>query len=595
MPRQVRRAAAAALSAVVAASLLAACSADAPSRVRSGTEAAVAWAGELTSTNPASTPGRTAANLDVAAMTRGAFGVVDQAGELRLDPSFGVATVLQDDPFTVRFDLADGIRWSDGVPVDAADLMLAWAAGSNALSTQGLDLAALRAEDGALDLPEGAVWFDAADPGGLRHAIEPPERDDFARSIDVPLTQPVPDWQTLLDVAVPAHVLGQRVLGVADPMEAKQRVLDAIDRADPLALAPLAEAWSTGFAVSAADLPADALLSSAGYRVDGIRDGRVELVANASYVGEQGAEIERIALDAVPDDAAALAGLVGGELQAATVRPSDGDADAVRDLDRDGATLSTAGSGVRWELALRTDRAPFPSADARRAFLRAVDRQALVQAALGDRADEAPLVDAILFRGGTRLAEYALEDAGFADAFPRTDEEEAAALRDAAAVPAGTRVCVAYDRGDAFAAAALPALAAQAGAAGWSVADCGADDLPAALAGDEWHAVLRAVEVPGDVEAIASRWRDGGVSALRSGEREGLLDEALATADQEALEATLLEVEATLVDDAVLLPIAERPQLTVSAPGLQNVAPRPAPAPLTWNAWEWGLDPEAAP
>ncbi|MCR8671033.1 ABC transporter substrate-binding protein, partial [Agrococcus sp. HG114] len=308
-------------AAAVAAIALAGCAPETPSRVQAGTAVEVAWSGELTDANAASTTGATPGNRDVAAMTRGAFQVVGADGEHRADPSFGTASVVEGPAFTVRYDLAEHVRWSDGVPVDAADLMLAWAATSNALSTDGLDPERHRGPDGRLDLDEAHVWFDVADAGGMVHATEPPARDDWARSIDVAFAQPVPDWRTALDVAVPAHVLGQRAFGIDDPMQAKKRVLDAIDGADPIALAPLARAWSTALAIDPADLDEAALVSSGPYRVADVRDGRVELVANDRYHGAQGARVERIALRSVADDAAALAGLAAGELDVATIAP----------------------------------------------------------------------------------------------------------------------------------------------------------------------------------------------------------------------------------------------------------------------------------
>ena len=42
--------------------------------------------------------------------------------------------------------------------------------------------------------------------------------------------------------------------------------------------------------------------------------------------------------------------------------------------------------------------------------------------------------------------------------------------------------------------------------------------------------------------------------------------------------------------DAVVLPIIEPEQLTISAAGVQGVAPRPGDASLTWNAWEWAVE-----
>lgn len=590
----VRRALLATAGAAVAAMLLTACGPQVEPRVQAGSSVDVAWSGELTSANAASVEGSTPGNLDVAAMTRAAFATVDADGEVREDPSFGTATLVADRPFTVRYDLADGTRWSDGVPIDAADLMLAWAASSNALSTPDLDVEALRGPDGSIALPEAAVWFDVAEPGGLARATDVAARDDWARTIDVVFAEPVPDWRTALDVAVPAHVLGQQVFGVADPMEAKQRVLDAIDRADPLALSTLAAAWSSELRVDPAALSDAARISSGPYRLEAVRDGRVELVANDRYVGAQLPQIERIALASTPDDAAALAGLTAGEIDVATIRPTDDGRDAIRDLDRADATLSTAGDGSRWELLLRADRAPLQPVDARASFLHAIDRRAVAEAALGEAAD-ATSVDSLLFRPGTRIYEYALEDAGFPQAFGGADEERAAAERDATGIAAGTELCLLYDRADAFASAALPTIAEQAAAAGWVVRDCGVDDLEAGLAQGDWNAVLRLVDAPADAAAVVERWRGGGLAAVANPAREMLLGEALVTAEQDALEQTLLEIEASLVADAVGLPIVEPAQLTVSAAGVQGVAPRPGDASLTWNAWEWGIEVPPAP
>ncbi|WP_072314032.1 ABC transporter substrate-binding protein [Agrococcus sp. Marseille-P2731] len=563
-------------------------------RVVAGTSVAVAWEGELTSANAASSTGATAGNRDLAALTRGAFTTLDNDGELREDPSFGTVTIASESPFTVRYDLAEGVRWSDGVPVDAADLMLAWAATSNALSTPDLDVSALRGTDGALDLPEDAVWFDVADSGGLIHSTGATP-DDWQRSIDVELSQPIPDWQQALPVAVPAHVLAQRVLGIADPMEAKQAVLDAIDRADPLVLHRLSAAWSSEFVVDPLALESDLLVSSGAYRVDTIQNGRVDLVANTSYVGAQSAAIERLALRPVADDAAALQALAAGEVDVATVEPTEESRTVIRDLERDDASLLLAGDGTRWELALRADRAPLQSVEARTSFLRSFDQRRATEAALGERVQDTTATDSILFRSGTRIYEYALEDAGFSDAFGGADAEAAAALRDSMAIAAGTELCVLHDRASGFSTAYVEAMREQAAEAGWAVRDCGVDDLRAGLAGEDWHAVLRQVTVPEGVGEIDERWRDGGITAASSAERNAMIDEALATADRDALEETLLELETSLVADALVLPIIEPSPTTVSASQVQGVVPRPRSASLTWNAWEWAIETATAP
>lgn len=585
---------AASAGATLVALLVTACGPQPEPRAVEGTSVDVAWSGELTSTNAASTPGATAANLDVAAMTRGQFTTVDDTGELLEDPSFGTATVVNDAPFRVRYDIADGVRWSDGVPVDAADLMLAWAASSNALSSEELDLAALRGADGRLDLPDDAVWFDVADPGGMTHATAA-SRDDWARAIDVEFDQEVPDWQSALDVAVPAHVLGQRVLGVSDAMQAKQAVLDVLDRADPLALRELAIAWVDEFAVDPLAPDADVLLSSGPYRVESLQDGRVGLTANRDYVGDRGASVERITLRPVSSDRAALGALAAGELDVATAQPVEEDRTVVRDLERDGATLINRPYGSRWELVLRTDRAPLQTVEARTSFLRAVDHRSASELYLAATQQEGVATDSILFRSETRVYGYALEDSGFEAAYGQRDTEAAAAQREEAGIDAGTAVCVRYDTAQPFAAAMVEAMQAQVAEAGWAVRDCGVDDLAEGLQGDDWHATLRLVTVPQTVEQIDERWRGGGITAAESADRDALLDEALTTADRDAVESSLLELETLLVADALVLPLVEPTRLTISAEGVSGVSPHVGDAPLTWNAWSWGVEEDAGP
>ena len=83
-----------------------------------GTKVVVGWSGAFTSANAAQSP--TAGNLDIAAATRGRFGdVVD--GQFVPDTGFGTVKIVSESPFTVRYDLAQP-AWSDGIPVDAADL-----------------------------------------------------------------------------------------------------------------------------------------------------------------------------------------------------------------------------------------------------------------------------------------------------------------------------------------------------------------------------------------------------------------------------------------------------------------------------------------
>ncbi len=112
--------------ALLLAASLTACAPALPETVVPGTEITVGWTGAFTSANAAASP--TPGNVAIAETIRGGFGdVID--GEFVADESFGVVTIVADDPFTVRYDLAEP-AWSDGIPLDAADLLLGWAAAS---------------------------------------------------------------------------------------------------------------------------------------------------------------------------------------------------------------------------------------------------------------------------------------------------------------------------------------------------------------------------------------------------------------------------------------------------------------------------------
>ena len=84
--------------ALLLAASLTACAPALPETVVPGTQVTVGWTGAFSSANAAASP--TPGNVAIAKTIRGGFGgVVD--GEFVADESFGVATIVAEDPFTV--------------------------------------------------------------------------------------------------------------------------------------------------------------------------------------------------------------------------------------------------------------------------------------------------------------------------------------------------------------------------------------------------------------------------------------------------------------------------------------------------------------
>lgn len=551
---------------------LTACGPTLPASVVAGSTVRVGWSGDLTSLNAGTVTGATRADLDVATLTRSRFArLVD--GHVVVDRSFGKVRVLDDDDasFTVRYDLHE-VRWSDGVPVDAADLVLAWAAGSNALTPHGF----------------------AASPTGLRHSVKVPRMHEFARSIDVRFTQPVPDWQTALDVALPAHVVGQEALGVEDPMEAKQAVLDAVTGHDSGALARIVKVWNAGFDLPGkGTLPTRLLVSDGPYRVESVKTAagglrHVRLVANGRYDGTPTPSYEHI--DLVPGDAAGQLADLGLRLDIVQLAPTAANWAFVRERERRDFGVDTEHDGTMWVLALRGDRGVFARRDARIAFLRAVPAGDLAAGGAGPWRQAYKGTSSLLFSPGSTDYGIATEDNGFLSTFKGAGAQADIEMRVAGLRP-GTVVCTRFDHDSAFARGAYAALRSSVAEAGWSVRDCGSTRRGGAARSGAWDAVITAVPIPTSPEEVAQQWGGRGsraLSGLANPARDRLIATYARTADPYDVRDLRVRIEATLVSDAIVLPIAVQPRVTVSDRDLEGVSSLPGrDAPVTYGAAGW--------
>lgn len=551
---------AASVAALLAASLVA-CAPALPATVVPGTEVTATWSSELTSLNALADP--TPGNVDIAAAVRGRFGDrVD--GEFVPDPSFGTVEILKDDPFTVRYDLAEP-SWSDGVPLDAADLVLGWA------SSVGL-----LAEDGAfVDAPT------------------PPHVDEFARSIDVTFPAPTILWQAAVGAQVPAHVVGRIAFGLDDAMEAKQAVIRAVVDDDRPALSKIAKAWRDGFTIGdAGDLDPALAISSGPFLVESIErtdaGQSVVLTPNPGYRGTPTPQVARVVLAPGGDDPIAHVGDTFGVVQAA---PTAADYPRVHELERRDTQVQTPNDGRVWSLALRSTGV-FSSASARAAFLRMAPAGDMVDRGAGQWSSAYAKTTSMLALPGDRSYAVVAEDSGFAASIG-TPAKDAAVDRGAAGVAAGTAVCVLYDRASEFAAGAFAALREGAAEAGWTVTDCGSGDVAASLAQGGWDAVIDRTAVPQTPAQLTAQWGTGTTSAIAGTadpDRDVLIARYAQTTDVYTARELLAQIEATIVRSAVARPLAANPVLTLVAPGVTGVAVRNgSTAALTSGIAQWAV------
>ncbi|MEI6591509.1 MAG: ABC transporter family substrate-binding protein, partial [Actinomycetes bacterium] len=120
--------AAVALTALVAAGL-SACSSGG-TEIVAGSAVNVGWNQDFYSANGATSNGNATANNNILYLANSGFNYYDDKQNLVKNEQFGKYEVVSEDPQTIKYTVNEGVKWSDGAAVDAADMMLAWAANS---------------------------------------------------------------------------------------------------------------------------------------------------------------------------------------------------------------------------------------------------------------------------------------------------------------------------------------------------------------------------------------------------------------------------------------------------------------------------------
>lgn len=579
-------------------------------RVVAGSRVTVAVSGALTSLNPNSSYGRASTlNADVAYLTGSAFAYPEPDYALASDTSFGTAEVTAEDPLTVRYTIADGATWSDGVPVTPADLLLAWAANSGALDTPDTPLAPyVDAGTGRMGtLPAGVVAFDGARGRGLELATQTPQPGDDGKSLFVHFDEFTPGWQTALAPGLPAHVVAARALGMplrasdadaasdADPDKARaaQRALvAAIEGADTAKLSAIANVWNSGFDLTGTAPDPELLVATGPYRVTAVADGSVTLGVNPRYRGSRAPAVETIVLETVEDPAELVRRFAAGELDVASPAP---DAELASTLAETPGVTVTAGTEATFEhLDLQfTDSksALFGDARIRQAFLKVVPRQQIVTELVAPVQADAAVLDSFVLRPGADGYEQSVADNGSA-AYQSTDVDGARRLL-AEAGANSPEVCILYDPADPRRVAEFGLIQTSAARAGFRVTDCSRAD---------WRDMLG---VPGAYDAALFAWdttrlgpaavaavfrSDSAVANLNhysDPAADALIDRITGTADPAAQATALRELDTTLWSDAYGVPLFAHPTLTAVSDRVAGVTRSPLARGVLWDAWAW--------
>jgi peptide/nickel transport system substrate-binding protein len=336
---RIRRLAAAAATVAVGALVLSGCAAP-QSEIVEGSTLSVAWNQPFYSYNSSTSFGNATANANIIYATNSGFGYYNDTPEWVKDESFGSYEKISDDPLVVKYTIADGVKWSDGTAVDAADLLLNWVSLSGAYDTPDFDSSEFTDPDTGEftdEFPTDVIFFDSgADPStGLGLVSTLPEISDDKKSITLTYDAPFVDWElTFTGAGLPAHVVAKNALGLEDNQAAKDAVIKAITEKDDAALASISAFWRSGFNFTEMPENTDLVVGNGPYTItDFVADQYVTLTANTNYVGDHLPDVEEITVRFITDPLAAVQALQNGEVQVISPQATVDVADALAALD----------------------------------------------------------------------------------------------------------------------------------------------------------------------------------------------------------------------------------------------------------------------
>ena len=407
--------------------------------------------------------------------------------------SFGTCTLESLNPLTVKYTIKDGVKWSDGVPVTAADILLSWVTTSGLYNTAEIPNSAYT-EDGKL-LPFKGVAFDASSPGSELITKFPVISDD-GQSITFTYSKFYVDYDVNLGVGMPAHVVAMNALKETDPTKATDDMvslfksllgnLKSASPADLTKLKAIADFWNTGFDGTQMPTNKSVYVSNGAYTLtDWKKNQYMTFTANPDYNWGPKPQVKTIVWTYAPDPTAAVQSLQNGDLQIINPQATTDVATGLKKLADQGVkTIQIDGATYEHVDLVFDNGGPFDpktyggdakkALDVRQAFLQTIPRQSIVDTLIKPLNPNAVLRQSfMLFPGQPGYDEMVKENgsAAYTDAGSDAAIAKAKQLLQQSGAKTPVKVKLLYADGNPRRAQEYQLIAASAAKAGFQVID----------------------------------------------------------------------------------------------------------------------------
>ena len=561
-----------------------------------GTSVTVAASQSFFSYNPKTSYGNSVANSSIVSATNSQFTYYDKQPKLVQDKSFGDYQVISHDPLTVKYTIRAGVVWSDGTPVDAADLLLAWAANSGALNTPGFD-SAKYVDQGTgkftSAFPKNVVYFDGFSGNGLQLVTKTPVIGDGGRSLTLVYDKYFVDWELVFGVGLPAHVVAGKALGLKKHQAAKDALVKAVTSRNTAELARISRFWNTGFNFTGMPKDRELVVGTGPYLLSGlVANDHATLTANPRYLGDHRPRFEKVTVKFISDPLAAVKALEAGDVDVISPQSNVDVAKAL--LSVKDVTVLSGFDGAYEHLDLQFDHgksALFTDPLVREAFLKVVPRQQILDALVVPLQADAQLRSSQVFLPGEDGYPEAVKING-SRAYARVDVSGARALLARAGVM-NPRLCLLYDPSNPRRVTEFGLIQKSAALAGFVVDDCSSPDWRALLGTPgAYDAALYALlpstlAVTATAATFCSTATATNHNYYSNPRVDALLTQLASSSDQTKQRELLTQVDTLVWADAYGVPLYQFPAVTAFKRSVTGVSSAPLAPGVLWNVWAW--------
>ncbi len=551
---------------------------------KSGGTATVVEVNAFNTFNPNTADGNTDINSKISYATHSGFYYIDNKLNVVHNDKFGTMEKVSDNPLTVKYTINDGVKWSDGTPVSAADLLLQWAAFSGYY------------DDADSKAKTGTSYFSyAGDNTGLS-LTDFPEISNNNKTLTLKYSKPFADWEIVLGgpgIDVPAHVLAQKAglkdtQALIDFFKSKPRGNSKAPLPTDPKLKAMSDMWNTGFDTKT--LPADPtlFLSNGPYIVKSMnQDQSLTMVRNKDYNWGPTPNLDEITVRYIGSAPAQVQALKNGEADIIAPQASADTLDQLKALSSQGVTVDQ-GNQLAFDHLDLNFSGPLADQNVRTAFMKTVPRKDIVNKIIGKLDPNAKPLDSQIFVPQQAAYADSAKNNG-SSAFQDVDIDGAKKLLNGAT----PEIRIMYNKDNPNRVDAFSLIRESATKAGFKIVDggLGASDWGKALGKGGYDATIFGWINPGvGVSGVPQIFKTNGgnnFNQFSNTDADKLMEQLVVTTDRSKQDDLQKQIDKKIWDSSYGVPLFQSVNVDAYSDRITGVKLMPNQTGVWWNFWEW--------